>query len=160
MVPLLPGGRDRVCFVLRDLHQEIQAGATASDPTQVRIGQLRRDFDVFSSGRIVTVGYGRQQTCFMKHLDPLRDEVWEIRSRDPQPAIRVFGRFALRDVFIATHMAWRSDLGDQGDVEWAREIRMCKVKWRQLFQSYEPQTGGSDLGAYFSRNVVAVGRIP
>ena len=156
VVPLIPGGYRRVLFAEKGLHDEIEAGASAPDATQFRIGQLRRDFDRFSIGQLITVGYGREKSCFLKPLDPEDEQVWEIRSRDPKPSIRVFGRFACRDVFIATHKALRPNLGDDR-IEWAREIRRCKAIWRQVFPTFDPHSGDS-IGDYLS-NVIEVGRI-
>lgn len=157
VVPLIPGGHARVLFAERNLYDEIEDGASATDATQFRIGQLRRDLDRFSAGGNVTVGYGKEKSCFLKLLDPRDEQVWEIRSRDPKPSIRVFGRFACRNVFIATHKAFRRTLADER-IEWAREIRTCKAIWRGIFPTFDPHSGDS-IDAYLS-DVIEVGRLP
>ncbi len=63
----------------------------------------------------------------------------------------------MRDVFIATHMAWRDELAEDA-VVWAQEIRTCKAKWRALFHPYEAHNGGN-LSDYLSRNVTDVRRL-
>jgi len=49
--------------------------------------------------------------AYLKLLAPARDAVWEIRSVRPAPSIRVLGRFAEYDVFVATNYALRKPLG-------------------------------------------------
>jgi hypothetical protein len=77
----------------------------------------------------------------MARLFPGVDEVWEIRSRDPKPGLRIFGRFAERNVFVALNWSDRTSLGPQGSREWATAIRTCKAEWRKLFATYEPISG-------------------
>lgn len=158
--PLLPDVHPRVLFARRELHDEIMEGAASADGSRAyRVGQLRSDFDLFSAGDMVTVGYGKEATCFLKCLDPRQDEVWELRSRDPKPSVRVFGRFAMTNVLIATHMAWREDLKGWRSIEWAQEIRNCKTYWRQMFNTYPPHSGAS-INDYISTNVIEVGHLP
>jgi hypothetical protein len=158
--PLLPVAHARVIYVTRELDEALAAGAEAEEgSTAHRIGLLQTDLDWFIAGELITVGYGKEDHCRMKPLDPQDEEVWEIRSRDPKPSIRVFGRFSEPDVFIATHMAWRSELGAWGSQEWATEIRRCKAAWRQLFPTYPPHSG-VNVHDYVTENVVAVGDIP
>ncbi len=156
--PLLPGRHDRVLYVVEELHEEILAAAVGTDSAAYRVGQLLRDFDRFSSGGHIVVGYRKENSCFMKPLDPIVEEVWEIRSRDPRPALRVFGRFAEQDVFVVTHKVWRHEIADN-QIEWDREIRRCKAIWRQLFPTYPPLTG-SKVSDYFSGNFSEVGHRP
>lgn len=158
--PLMPGAHSRCLYIERELHDAIMQEAT--DPTgstAFRMGRLISDLDLFSTGERITVGYGAEKTCMMKHLDPRREEVWEIRSRDPKPSFRVFGRFAEPDVFIATNMARRDQLGALGSHEWADEVRRCKVIWRRLFPTYLPHTGES-IHDYITENVYEVSNFP
>lgn len=157
--PLLRGRHDRVVFATKDLYDEIlQAAESVEGSTGYRIGLLRNDLDAFSSGQLITVGYGREPRCKMKLLDPRRDEVWELRSRDPSPSLRVFTRFIQQDVLVATNMCWRKDLGGENDRRWAEQIRVCKTIWRQLFPTYNPHTG-SGIHDYISRDVIEVGNL-
>ena len=83
-------------------------------------------------------------------LDPPADAVWDIRSRDPRPAIRIIGHFADTDLFIGLTWAPRSvpvpwsnrpPLGEGGSEQWKLIIRECKAAWRRLFPSYDPYSG-------------------
>lgn len=135
-----------------------------ADPSNYRVGKLWSDLDHFSLEGLITVGYGVEPTCRMKRLDPGNDEVWEIRSKDPEPQIRVFGRFAHTDAFVATHAAYRDHLGNPrfGKFDgnhWPEEIQRCHLIWNQLFQGADPHSGVS-INDYIATNVVEVGRLP
>lgn len=127
-----------------------QIDGTAGGGDRRFVVELRADLDDFLGGKPITVGGPKDKNAYMKPL--LRSkadkgfgghEVWEIRSRDPKPAIRVFGRFARRDVFVATDWEHRAILGGFGSLLWRREIRRCKHDWRAVFGTREAHTGGS-----------------
>lgn len=71
-------------------------------------------------------------------LSPTRDNVWEIRSVQPKPQLRVFGMFAAKDCFIATHHEYRDTLGVFDSKSWKTEKRRAIAIWRKLFNSYQP----------------------
>jgi len=65
--------------------------------------ELRADLDEFLGGEPITVGGPRHKKAYMKPMVRWSGdsgfggyEVWEIRSRDPDPGIRVFGRLLKR----------------------------------------------------------------
>jgi hypothetical protein len=150
----------RRIYVENRLWNEIQNPDPADD---YRIGKLWSDLDHFSLEGQITVGYGPEPTCRMKRLDPSPDEVWEIRSKDPEPQVRVFGRFSGPDRFVATNAAYRDYLGDPGfgkfaGNHWPQEIQRCHTVWNQLFQGSAPHSGQS-INDYITANVVEVGRI-
>src|SRR3546814_17331830 len=121
---------------------EIEAGAVEKSGSLAhRVGQLRYDFDHFSTGGPITVGYGSEGTCMLKRLEPQSEEVWELRSRAPKPALRVFGRFAETDAFLAPHMVRSDDLGGRGALEWAAAIRTWMASWAQLCHPFPPPSG-------------------
>jgi hypothetical protein len=135
-------------------------GDPASGADRRLVVELRGDLDDFIGGEPITVGGPRHKTAYMKPMvRSKRDtgfgghEVWEIRSRDPKPGIRVFGRFAQYDVFIATDWEVRTTLGAFGSLIWRREIRRCKHDWTLVFGSREPHTG-ANVNAYISDPVV------
>ena len=112
---------------------------------------------MFIEGKLISVAKRPFKTkkAYMAQLHPKRDEVWEIRSRDPKPGSRVFGRFAETDVFVALTWSPREILGGPGSREWKAVIRQCKTEWRQLFPAHQP-ISGDDLHAYISANVFLV----
>jgi hypothetical protein len=150
--PFVPGERSRVIFACKNV-RDIVFGPWEFSDDEIRFGKLRADLDHFSSGGFVVVSTGRHNICFMKHLSPKRDEVWEIRSRAPRPSIRVFGSFATVDVFIATNWGYREDLGGVCDRNWRDALVRCKSNWRNLFPSYNP-VSGEKIDDYISKNVV------
>ena len=68
-------------------------------------------------------------------LEPSIDEVWEFRTE--KPGIRVFGRFAEYNIFVALNTELRENI----DADFAREKEECKRLWRHFFQSYKPLHG-------------------
>ena len=102
---------------------------------RIRMAQLRRDLDRFVEGGIITVAAKpyKAGAAYLSRLDRAADEVWEIRSRHPKPGIRVFGRFAELDTFVALTWSLRGRLGGPTSLEWKDAIRECKAIWRQLF---------------------------
>lgn len=108
-----------------------------------RCNYLRADFDRFITGQVIPVAAGiiGGRHSFLKQLAPPRDEIWEIRSRDPDPSIRVFGRFAAKDVFIALTWSKRPDLGGPESRAWRDACVECGTDWRNLFPAYDPVHG-------------------
>ena len=45
-----------------------------------------------------------KSTAYLKRLKRVAEEVWEIRSCDPEPGVRVLGRFGEKNTFIG--LAW------------------------------------------------------
>ena len=158
MVPMLAGAsQPRVIFVTSELFDQISGPRADSTETAKRMGRLRADFDHFSTGGLIVVSSGREGTAYMKQLDPPENEIWEIRSRDPKPSLRVFGRFADTDVFVATNMLDRRSLGEQGSRAWRDECIRCGATWRRLFPTYGAHTG-ANINEYISSDVVDLRR--
>jgi hypothetical protein len=134
--------------------------ATADEDLAPGAGRLRAWCDRYLRGATLVVGSGRHRTADLKILDPMRDEVWEIRKQD-SPSTRVFGRFASRDVYVGTNIATSSYLFSiewlvRGVLKlpiWLREIRNCKARWRALFHPYPPVTNGASLHDYITRAI-------
>ena len=99
---------------------QMLTGPWSDDSEEYRWNQLRAYFDFFTEGRLIHIG----RSGYMRPLDKRREEVWEIRSPRPRPSLRVFGRFAERDVFVATNWAERKLLKGRGSREWRDEIEL------------------------------------
>lgn len=135
----------RTMFVSPDLNSLI-LGPWDDKQIAHRAGRLRANFDMFISGLVISVGqhpYKKKISAYMSPLDPPPDEVWEIRSRDPKPGIRVFGRFSEKDVFVALTWGYREDLHGPKSREWRDAREGCKAEWRRLFHPYGPHTGST-----------------
>ncbi len=122
-----------------------------------RGGALRADLEHFTSGGMVSIAKTpyRAKTALLARLDPPGDEVWEIRSRSPRPGLRVFGRFAKTDIFVALEVKSRDALGGPKDRSWRDEIVRSKAHWIRLFPSY-PAHSGSTVHDYISNNLILV----
>jgi len=101
----------------------------------------RVDLERFIQGKpIVAALYRDHKNCRIARLDRPRDEVWEFRILDSDPQLRLFGRFASRDVFIALigpieheYVATNKD--------YKKAIAECKEDWGNLFGFYSPLVG-------------------
>lgn len=72
-------------------------------------------------------------------LTPTSDCVWEIRSVQPDPSIRVFGCFAEKDSFVATNYELRKDLKEFESPLWQWSRKKARACWRKIFAPYEPR---------------------
>lgn len=119
---------------------------------------LRGQFDHFIGGGLISVAenpYSKWDKAFIARVDPVKDEIWDIRVIDPKPAIRVLGAFAETDVFIALEWEYRTKLGGPESREWRSFVGRAKAKWRSLFGTYKPHTG-ANVSDYVSENFYAV----
>jgi hypothetical protein len=100
----------------------------------------------------------------MGRLSRPADEVWDFRAIE-KPGIRIFGRFAERDIFVALTCWPRSKPIDWLDRppllktdsrEFRDAIEGCKAEWRKLFHTYPPKSG-AQASDYLSENVLVVG---
>ncbi len=139
----------RPIYMTREVHDRV-FGPAAEDAA--RMGFLEADLVRFISGDEITVARGKEESCNLKPLSPPEGEVWEIRSRDPKPSIRVFGRFADQDVFIATNLEYRKVLDHIRSRKWKEEILRCKAIWKRLFPYLDPHSGDS-LSDYISNAI-------
>lgn len=118
-----------------------------------RCAKLRADIEAFVKGDWVSVCLRpfEAKAAYMGLLDPPADGVWDIRSRDPSPGLRLLGHFADKDLFVATVIASRSvpwppvargPLGEGRSPEWADAINSANAEWRKLFGPFQQAYGG------------------
>lgn len=150
----------RVLLANADVNRLV-TGPWQNPREEIRCGRLWADFDRYVEGRLISVAldapYTKPRTTYLARLDPERDDVFEIRSRDPRPGMRIFGRFADRDVFIATNWQYREDLGGPHDRLFARERTSCLAEWRKLLPTYD-SVKGTSINDYFNdvTNILSV----
>lgn len=99
-----------------------------------RAAFLQADLEVFVTGQSIDAMY-------FKRLAPKGKNVWEIRSPRPRPSIRIFGRFAERDVFIATSYSLRMPLGQFNSLQWRNAVHIARQEWNGLFRNHQPVDG-------------------
>jgi len=144
----------RTLLVSPEIHTLITGQQWPNADWTRRCNALRADLESFVVGNYIGVSLTPREagSAYMGLLAPEADGTWDIRSRDPSPGIRLLGRFAERDTFIALIPASRSvhselmvrgPLGAFGSEEWNAAIKECNAEWRKLFPTYGPITGGN-----------------
>jgi hypothetical protein len=114
----------RAFLMCRPLTQAIAAARQSTDERTIkRWAQLEADIGYFIEGGYITEDR-------LKQLEPFRYEHWELRSLQPRPSLRVFGRFAMPDVFVGTHVCERPRLGAKWSLNWELEKLACEEHWQ------------------------------
>jgi len=92
---------------------------------KARCLSLRADLDRFLDGTLINAAlpakqkpYASKPNAYIRLLHPWANEIWEIRSTNDEPSIRVFGRFADVDLFIALTWGKRKDLKEPTSRTW------------------------------------------
>jgi hypothetical protein len=140
------------CMVVSREIMDLIEGPWPDEKWERRCGRLRGDLEAFVRGDVISLCLEpyKAESAYMGRLDEPMDEVWDIRSRDPKPGLRVFGRFADRDVFVALLCSPRSvpipqserlPLRDRASAEWKQAVKETQAEWRKLFHSYKPIHG-------------------
>ena len=116
-------------------------GLWDSTECQIRYARARAVVDAFIGGLRIAARYppSRSAKAQLALLDPSEEQVWEFRSREPKPGVRVFGRFSELDVFVALKTKLRENI----DADFTQEKEQCKREWRRLFPTYPPHKGDS-----------------
>jgi hypothetical protein len=122
--PTVPwAGEPRVFLMCLPLYQAIEAGKRSADEKVLRRwAQLEADIGFFVEGGFITEDR-------LKQLEPYKYEHWALRSLQPRPSLRVFGRFAEPDVFVGTHVTERPALGQKWSIDWEMEKLACEGHW-------------------------------
>jgi hypothetical protein len=120
----------RAMFVEERLWAELNS-PEGDEEWETRIGNLRADLEVFVSEEEITPKY-----LFL--LYPADDAVWEIRSVQHEPTLRVLGLFAAPDVYVSMNYAKREDLDGWQSRAWKTVKRTARAAWRKLFHPYVP----------------------
>lgn len=151
IIPKAPGMAPvRTMLVAEKLWELLNSPETDDEEWEQRIGELQADLERFVGEDAITPEY-------LKLLYPAREGVWEIRSVANAPSIRVLGLFPEKDVFVATNMELRENLGGWQSSAWKDVKRAAKTVWAWLFHTYQPviSTNVNDLvsgavdGKYF-----------
>jgi hypothetical protein len=158
LVPMILGSpATRTMYLSSDLQAQVFGPTWPSEGEEDRWVALQADLDAYVEGQVLPVAkhpFRDGRDAYFKRLHEARDEVWEIRSRHPDPQIRIFGRFAEKDVFIAFTWAERAELRGPKSRAWRDAIVRCKTEWRRLFFAYDPFIG-NDYNEYIS-NIILV----
>lgn len=131
--PLAPGTTAKRSMFVEERLWKLLQSPEGDDEWEKRVAYLRADLEVFVTGEVIGPKY-----LFL--LYPARDAVWEIRSVQEEPSIRVLGFFPKKDVYVAATFALREELGGWQSREWKTVKRFAAAVWRKLFPSYRPIT--------------------
>jgi hypothetical protein len=137
------------------MSQEINAivcGPWPDGPMGARCARLRGDLENFITAEFITVCLKpfKARDEQIGRLDA--DEVWDLRSQEPKPGLRILFRFAEKDVLVAftclprsVPVPWllRLPLLGQESREWRNAILECKREWNLLFPAYQPLKGST-----------------
>lgn len=148
------------------LHPEVLDDIYDDDPTYARrMGRLRGDLEMFVKGQHISMSmtpFGHK-AAYMGLLDPPKDGSWEIRSRDPSPGLRLFGKFPCCDVFVGLVLKPRSvdwrhrkALGDGNSLEYQLAAIETNKRWDRALPNLRPLIGGT-VSDYLSEKVSIVG---
>jgi hypothetical protein len=116
--------------------------------------KMRATLDRFASnGRVSIVLFpkGKASSTFMARIQPVGNEVWDIRCTDLSPGIRVLGRFSRKDAFVA--LVWDFHENLRGKT-WGDLGGQCQQEWTRLFGSLAPHQG-SKPNDYLTGNFTA-----
>ena len=136
-VPCLQRGlpAKRHLFLEASLHQRLTEAMMGSSAEDSRLGMLWADMDRFTSGQIITVGFNpfeKDRNCYMARTNPVQDGIFDIRSQDPSPAIRLFGAFCEIDVFLGLTWHWRNELGGRDQRAFDFAVMGAAKVWDEL----------------------------
>ena len=155
LLPIIKSDRvKRFMFVSSALYERLQPEIDIGNEFDPRFAHLRADLEKFILGGEINVAHDpfkKPTKTFLARTKPVEDEIWDIRSIDPNPAIRVLGCFSEQDVFVALEWEFRSELGGPHDKAWRDFIVRCGAHWRRLFGSYLPLCG-EKTSDYISEN--------
>lgn len=142
-VPGVPPGRE--LYVASVVHNRLFNGPWQNDADERRWAYVAAqliDFVVGAPLRLRKQGCAidRRTRSYMLRLNPGGDEVWEIRSAiEARPQLRLFGRFAEKDLFVA--LTWRERNALVRKRDWREAMDQCASEWRRLLDPHPPFTG-------------------
>jgi hypothetical protein len=162
----------RTMLVSPELYGQLTGANWRTREEATRFGKLRGDLEHFIIEGQISMHLNPHErklsraakSAYMGLLDHPRNGIFDIRSRDPSPALRVLGGHAIRDIFVALKCHPRSvavdfldlpPLGPRESKEWALAIGTCMDHWKELFGEDKPITG-SDPDVFLTRNKFVV----
>jgi hypothetical protein len=140
--------------------KKLTAGPWDDDLMGDRCARLTANLQDVVRGRRLVVcmePFEARREAQIGRLDPPSDSVFDIRSVE-KPGLRVFCRFAERNVLVAFTCAPRSvkvtwldrlPLGDRYSKQWEHAVAECKREWIKLFPAHDA-VSGDNLNDYLS----------
>lgn len=145
--PLVPAPPPRrTVWVSEDVFYDVQP-PFEDHYDGTRLLQFRGALDAFTNHYKVSVAEdprSKPWDAFLARVDPVSEEIWDIRSLEPPQGIRCFGAFASLNEFVALTWDYRENISDFNSA-----VRECAAEWNALFGDIRPHSGGS-LDAYLT----------
>ena len=152
------------------LHRELRAELRVvyeeeGEEAQKRLASLEKDFESFVKEEHVLMGLKpfNHKNADFGLLSPVSKGLWDLRSRDPGPGLRVFGAFIGVDAFVALSWAPRSigwggkrQLGNADSIEYQIALLEAEERWNAALPNSSPIVGKL-AHEYVSRNFSVVG---
>lgn len=150
---------DRVMLISREI-TELLNGANAAQ--KARAKRLLADLQSFVKGEVISIclrPYEHGEAYFGR-LDPVGSSIWDVRSRKPDPGLRIFGMFADLDTFVALSwwprsikVSWalKEPLGDKNSLNWRIAMHDCDSQWHSTLPG-EVAVSGLEVERYVSGN--------
>ena len=102
VTPKVPSDQSlRKLYLTRELYDEVYEDKNSLFEQEM-FANLIADLEVFVTSKTIDLQY-------LWCLEPSKKGIWEIRSTRQEPQIRIFGVFAAKDNFVATHYKLRDD---------------------------------------------------
>lgn len=158
---LVAGGREpdrRILCVSSPILDCLDAKWDDNIPEMERWARIRARLMTFVVGDVIRVRVGRltkRDRSDMVRLDDPSEEVWEFRYLQNKGSVRLFGRFAETNLFVATQCVARSELGGPGDPAWEEAKKQCRTDWRNLLPAYPPHSAEDFPNGYLTNAITA-----
>jgi hypothetical protein len=163
---LVPGPPEKRVVLLSPELNTLISGPWPHNSAAERCARLRADLENILAGNPLVVCWqpykaGRHHQ--IGRLEPIEDNIFDIRSIDPSPGLRVLFHFAEKDVLVlhvcnprSLGVSWlsRLPLGGRSSKAWRRAIAESKERWSILFPKYEPHKGDT-IDDYLSNAVLS-----
>jgi hypothetical protein len=162
---LIPGPPERRTVLLSPDMNRLVSGPWEDTEMGTRCARLRAELENILAGEPLVVcwtpGKGREHHQIGR-LHPSEDNIFDIRSVDPSPALRIICHFAEKDVLIAhlccprsvpVHWLDRMPLLGRQSKDWLRAITDSKSNWSTLFPGCEPHAG-ANVNDYLSNAIL------
>ena len=163
---LVPGPPERRVVLLSPELNALVSEPWVDSLKAERCARLRADLENILAGERLVVCWepfkaGKRHQ--IGRLDPVQDDIFDIRSMDPSPGLRVLFHFAEKDVLVlhvcnprSVKVSWlsRLPLGEGSSKAWRKATAESRTRWTTLFPRYEPHHG-DDIHDYLSNAVLS-----
>ena len=128
-------------FLVLNISQRLEAALYGKSGYDKRLAMLLQDIDTFTAGQIVSFGnhpYAKDKSAFIARTSPEEFGIFDIRSNNPSPALRLFGAFAEVDTFVGLTIRVRKELGGKAEPKFDDAVTEAALLWNRLFPDNKP----------------------